>query len=321
MKSLITFLLISNVFTLADIEHYQKIVDTVNNLKTTWTAKLNHREFAPLIDTLRETPEIQLTERTQFKTPNENLPDSYDLREAYPQCESVNEIKDDSQCPASWAFGAIETMNDRICIHSKGQLQTRLSILYLVSCLKECGGSCIGGCVNSFAFQFWKNNGIPTGGPYGDTNTCKPYFLPPYDGHMDKLGDNDDPVVCDNKCQDGYPKTVDEDKYYASKVYSVRGEENMMKEIYENGSVEGSFTVYEDFVEYNSGIYQHITGESLGGTCIKIIGWGISETGIKYWIVANSWGVNWGEKGFFRIVRGNNECGIENLADTGIPKL
>ena len=138
---------------------------------------------------------------------------------------------------------------------------------------------------------------------------------------MDKLGDNVDPVVCDNKCQDGYPKTLDEDKYYASKVYSVRGEENMMKEIYENGSVEGSFTVYEDFVEYNSGIYQHITGASLGGTCIKIIGWGISETGIKYWIVANSWGVNWGEKGFFRIIRGNNECGIENLADTGIPKL
>ena len=90
MKSFITFLLISYVFTLGDIEHYQKIIVTLNNLKITWTAKVNHRDFAPLIDTLRETQEIQFSERTQFKTSNENLPDSYDLREVYSQCESIN---------------------------------------------------------------------------------------------------------------------------------------------------------------------------------------------------------------------------------------
>ena len=94
----------------------------------------------------------------------------------------------------------------------------------------------------------------------------------------------------------------------------------MMKEIYENGSIEGSIAVYEDFLDYNSGIYQHITGSYMGSLSIKIIGWGISENGTKYWIVANSWGVNWGEKGFFRIIRGYNNCGIEDLADTGIPK-
>ena len=319
MKSFITFLLFSIVFTLVDIEHRQKIVDAVNNLKTTWKAKLNNRDFAPLIGTLRKTPENEIQEKTKFKTTNEGLPDSYDLREIYSLCVSINEIKDDSQCPASWAFGAIGTMNDRICIHSKGQLQPKLSILYLITCCTQCGGGCTE-CYNSYAFQFWKNNGIPTGGPYGDTTTCKPYFLPSYNEHMDKFEDNVDPPACDNKCQDGYPKTIDEDKYYASSVYSVKGEENMMKEIYENGSIEGSIIVYEDFSEYNSGIYQHITGSYLGRLSIKIIGWGITENGIKYWIVANSWGVNWGEKGFFRIIRGNNECGIEDLADTGIPK-
>ena len=95
----------------------------------------------------------------------------------------------------------------------------------------------------------------------------------------------------------------------------------MMKEIYENGSIEGTFTVYEDFLDYKSGIYQHITGASLGGLAIKIIGWGITDTGIKYWTVANCWGTNWGERGFFRIIRGKNECGIEEVANTGIPKL
>ena len=207
MKSFITFLFFSFVFTLVDIEHRQKIVETVNNLKTTWKAKFNNRDFAPLIDILRKTPENEIQEKTKFKTTNEGLPDSYDLREIYSQCESINEIKDDSQCPASWAFGAIGTMNDRICIHSKGQLQPKLSILYLITCCTKYSGGCTE-CYNSYAFQFWKNNGIPTGGPYGDTNTCKPYFIPSNNEPMDNLEDSVDPSVCDNKCQDGYPKTM-----------------------------------------------------------------------------------------------------------------
>merc|ERR1712216_359240 len=33
---------------------------------------------------------------------------------------------------------------------------------------------------------------------------------------------------------------------------------------------------------------------------------------VKYWKVANSWNPYWGEKGYFRIKRGNSECGIED---------
>ena len=95
-----------------------------------------------------------------------------------------------------------------------------------------------------------------------------------------------------------------------------------MKEIYEyeNGSVEGTFTVYEDFGDYEKGIYQHVTGSYLGGHAIKIIGWGV-EDGVKYWLCANSWNESWGEKGYFRIRRGNDECGIDSSAATGMPKL
>lgn len=48
-----------------------------------------------------------------------------------------------------------------------------------------------------------------------------------------------------------------------------------------------------------------------GGHAIKIIGWGV-ENDTPYWLVANSWNTSWGEKGFFKILRGANECGIEN---------
>jgi cathepsin B len=56
----------------------------------------------------------------------------------------------------------------------------------------------------------------------------------------------------------------------------------MMSEIMTNGPIEASFTVYEDFLTYKSGVYAHTTGSSLGGHAIKIIGWG-EDAGIPYW--------------------------------------
>lgn len=44
------------------------------------------------------------------------------------------------------------------------------------------------------------------------------------------------------------------------------------------------------------GVYQHVTGEMLGGHAIKILGWG-EENGTPYWLAANSWNNDWGDKG------------------------
>lgn len=47
------------------------------------------------------------------------------------------------------------------------------------------------------------------------------------------------------------------------------------------------------------GVYQHVTGELLGGHAIKILGWG-EENGTPYWLAANSWNSDWGDKGWIK---------------------
>ncbi|VEN47169.1 unnamed protein product [Callosobruchus maculatus] len=58
----------------------------------------------------------------------------------------------------------IELKVDRICIHSNGKDQVRISALDL-SCCKQCSskGLCKGGTIDE-AFVYWAKTGIVTGG-------------------------------------------------------------------------------------------------------------------------------------------------------------
>lgn len=89
-----------------------------------------------------------------------------------------------------------------------------------------------------------------------------------------------------------------------------------------DGSVLAGMRVYADFSFYKSGIYSPVTKVFSGNHAILIIGYGETEqehrlgclkmnSTVKYWICKNSWGIGWGEKGFFKIKRG--VCGIGKI--------
>jgi C1A family cysteine protease len=81
----------------------------------------------------------------------------------------------------------------------------------------------------------------------------------------------------------------------------------MKEDISRNGAVTACFNVYQDFFSYRSGVYRHITGRLAGGHCVVLIGYDDAQS---CWIARNSWGLGWGDSGYFRI--GYGQCGIES---------
>jgi len=194
--------------------------------------------------------------------------------------------------------------------------------VYTAGCIFTCGQGCQGG-YPSAAWDYWNTVGIVTGGDYGSDLGCYPYQVPACDHHvvgkLPPCGDIQGTPKCTKSCQNN--ATFSQDKHFGSSSYAVPSDvASIQTEIMTNGPVEAAFTVYEDFVSYKSGVYQHVSGQELGGHAIKILGWG-TENGTDYWWVANSWNADWGDNGFFKIRRGTDECGIEDGVVAGAPKL
>eukprot|EP00743_Colponemidia_sp_Colp-15_P000245 GILK01000286.1.p1 GENE.GILK01000286.1~~GILK01000286.1.p1 ORF type:complete len:383 (+),score=40.87 GILK01000286.1:55-1149(+) len=304
------------------------LIATVNSKKTTWTAGKNARFEAHTMEHVKKLLGVLPANENSIKLPLRDveplaaLPDNFDARTQWPNCPSIQEVRDQGGCGSCWAFGAAEAMTDRICIHSEGKVNVHLSAEDLVSCCGIwCGMGCNGG-QPSGAWHYWVSHGLVSGGNYGSKEGCYPYQIENCNHHVDgKYGPCAEGKTpkCTKSCQNG--ASWDSDKHYGDKSYSISSNQEKIKtEIFTNGPVEAAFSVYEDFPTYKSGVYQHTTGSMLGGHAIKILGWGV-EDNTPYWLVANSWNEQWGDQGFFKILRGSNHCGIEGEIVAGIPKL
>jgi len=66
----------------------------------------------------------------------------------------------------------------------------------------------------------------------------------------------------------------------------------------------------DSLMSYSSGIINQCDSGFINHE-VNIVGYGTdNSTNLDYWIVRNSWGTQWGEGGYFRIVRGENMCSI-----------
>jgi len=72
--------------------------------------------------------------------------------------------------------------------------------------------------------------------------------------------------------------------------------------------------VVPGFKQYAGGVYSNSTcpsGPLDVNHDVMLVGYG-TERGVEYWLIKNSWGPTWGDKGYFKIQRGVNMCGIAN---------
>jgi cathepsin X len=210
-------------------------------------------------------------------------------------------------CGSCWAHGAMSSLADRIKIIRKGAWPDyNLSVQYILNCGTSVAGSCYGGSATG-AFQFAKDKGIPL-------DTCLPYQA--------------DDFACSaiNTCRNckGPPgqgtcwAQTNYTRLFVDQYAEIDGVNKIMAEISSRGPVAAGIdaTVLED---YTGGIIS-VTEPSDINHIISIVGYGTSN-GTDYWIGRNSWGQYWGEGGWFRIVRGKNALGIEDMVSWATPKV
>lgn len=91
--------------------------------------------------------------------------------------------------------------------------------------------------------------------------------------------------TCTYRCQDSSVELYE--KYYC-KVGSLAiltTYTEMKRELYENGPMMMGLIIYEDFMNYDEGIYKYVTGDVIGGHAMKLVGYGEDEEEGLYWIL------------------------------------
>ncbi|XP_041962384.1 cathepsin K-like isoform X1 [Alosa sapidissima] len=192
----------------------------------------------------------------------------------------VTSVKQQGSCGSCWAFSAAGALEGQL--KKKGKNLVDLSPQNLVDCVGKNQGCCGGYMTN--AFNYVRNNGLASDNAY------------PYTNMAGKCMYNNSMKVATCK---GY-KSID------------NGDEAAMAAaVAQNGPVAVALDASQPtFLFYNRGVYTDYYCNP-GHLTHAVLVVGYTENA---WIVKNSWGKTWGDGGYIYVKKGNNVCGIANMA-------
>lgn len=306
-------------------QQFRNLKYQINNATNSgWTASLGSRSYHPdaiskrVGGSLSFPPDMQIEPTSTGSTHARLLqayPSSLNLTAKYPNCTSLNTIRDQGNCSSCWALSSSSAISDNACIASTKRGQPN-DYFFAQQDILECCSSCAvvanQPCSSGylyFAYNWAKTVGIVSGDGYNDQpSLCKKYFLAP-----DYTGPVTNPT-CQSTCssQGNSALTYLPDKKKITNFTYSRGAAAMIAALNTYGSLSIVITIYNDFMTYSSGVYRPSNLISIGGHTVRIIGYGVDPVQGPFWYCANTWGNGWGENGFFRIRRGMNDCTIES---------
>ena len=331
----------------------------MDKLSNTLLTKIQNRPLRTSLRNDNPTVNRALKMHTVRQQIVKNLPREFDGRLIWK--DYLSPIRNQGKCGSCWAWASTSALADRFCLRTNNKLKPILTPLRPLLCdlegkemkidypefidyaakVGKVLSQSIGkvGCHGNTLIDAWRY--LYTIGT--NTDECLSYNQKK-DGFdiVNYKEDSQLPLctaitgdegdMCGNYSQeretgaeDGTPARF----YRALCYYSVPGiaphgnEKNIMSEIYTNGPVTTGMEVYSSFYTFNpkTQIYKNNDNDvRVGGHAIRIVGWG-EEAGVKFWWIANSWGTKWGINGYFRMIRGTNDCKIEENVICGLPDL
>ena len=198
---------------------------------------------------------------------------------------AVTPIKNQGQCGSCWSFSATGAIEGAYAIKTGDLLS--FSEQQLIDCSSEYGNQgCNGGEMNN-AFQYAIDNGICLENDY------------PYKA----IDQTCSAVASCNKIKISRFVDVTKNNQLALKQAVAKGPVSV--------GIEADTKIFQF---YKSGIVSSITCGTNLDHGVTLVGYG-ENNDVKYWKIKNSWGEQWGDKGYMKIERSDSEndkgiCGI-----------
>jgi cathepsin C len=292
-----------------------ELVSKINSLNLPWKAKVYPHFLTKTLSELHNLGGMNVVEDykaldsstdrglslVEEDEDGDELPKHWDWRNVKGE-NYINPVLNQGNCGSCYATAAMDALSSRVRIKTKNKLKPKYSIENVLKC-SEYSQGCHGGYAELVG-KYVQDFGAKLQGTDG------------------------------NKCHKDDAKVRATDYYYVGGYYGGATAKKMQQEIHKQGPVVVGFNTNGWIYHYETGVLLDVGRDvpELQKTkmvnpwqktthAVVVVGWGEAKDLGKYWIVKNSWGPQWGEKGYFRIERGSNAHAIESKPVGIVPHI